>query len=88
MNAAKYLGVDRLAAEQLLYLLGITWGQNLVALKAAHALGGLALQQMAAVGLLMRDFASSGDLEALLGATVGLLLRHVDPLLVVRWFGL
>src|SRR6185437_14517722 len=56
--------------------LGIHLGDDLVLVQPAGAAARLELQVVAHAGLLLHDLAAAGDLEALLGAGVGLLLGH------------
>src|SRR3978361_1827898 len=65
-----------LDAEHPLDDLGVRLGDHLVARQAAGQGGGLVLQVVAAVCLLAHELAATGQLEALLGSTVGLHLRH------------
>src|ERR1700712_1418067 len=72
-------GVERgrgLLAEQLLDVLAVGVRQHGLLVEAAGAHARLALEVVAHAGLLLHDLAAAGDLEALLGAGMGLLLRH------------
>src|SRR5690349_2198984 len=69
------------AAEKLLDVLGVGGRQDLVRVEAAGAHRGLALEVVAHAGLLLLELPGTGDLEALLGPGVGLLLRHLVFLL-------
>src|SRR5947209_16886557 len=68
--------VGRLLAEQLLDRLGVGGGEGRLQAEAPSDAARLALEVVAHAGLLLHDLAAAGDLEALLGAGVGLLLRH------------
>src|SRR5690349_4718102 len=69
------------AAEKLLDDLGVGGRHDLVLVQTGLALRGLELEVVAHPGLLLLDLAAAGDLEALLGPGVGLLLRHLVVLL-------
>src|SRR6187401_584837 len=64
-------------AEELLGDLGVARCQNLLLVEAARAAARLALEVVAHAGLLVHELSAAGDLEALLGTGVGLLLRHL-----------
>src|SRR6478609_5920983 len=64
-------------AEELLGDLGVARCQDLLLVEAARAAAGLALEVVAHAGLLLHELSAAGDLEALLGTGVGLLLRHL-----------
>src|SRR6187402_3597423 len=64
-------------AEELLGDLGVARCQDLLLVEAARATARLALEVVAHAGLLLHELSAAGDLEALLGTGVGLLLRHL-----------
>src|SRR6478609_11911170 len=69
-----------LVRQELLDLLLLGLVDHLGAAQAALALGGLVAEEVALVRLLVLEVALGGHLEALLGARMGLHLRHVrDP---------
>src|SRR5450830_352149 len=70
-----------LLTEKLLDLLGLGLGQLHVVRDRAGLLRGLVLEQVSTTGLLTHDLAGAGEAEALLGAAVGLHLRHGADLL-------
>ncbi|ALW70817.1 hypothetical protein RC30_08660 [Campylobacter jejuni] len=69
------MGFKLCLAQQTLHALDIGRSDVLGALQATGALGGLALQQVAAVSLLATQLAGTGDLDALCGTLVSLLLH-------------
>src|SRR5438876_12240267 len=78
-----------LAAEQLLQSRGIHGCNFLRAGEAARLLGRLLLEVVTHAGVLAQQLAAAGDLDALLGAAVGLVLRHVlfRPVRLLFGFG-
>jgi len=66
-----------LETEHPLDGLDVRLGDQLVRGQATGDAGGLVLQVVAAVSLLALELAATGELEALLGATMGLELRHI-----------
>src|SRR6478735_4142596 len=64
-------------AEELLGDLCVARGQDLLLVEAARAAARLALEVVAHARLLLHELSAAGDLEALLGTGVGLLLRHL-----------
>src|SRR5690606_23586417 len=63
-------------AEKLLDLRGVARGHLGVAGEATRHAGRLVLEQVALAGALAEHLAGAGDLEALAGAAVRLVLRH------------
>ena len=80
---------EELDAQHLLDVLHISRSHDLVAGQTARESGSLVLQVVTAVSLLPLELARTGELEALLGATVGLLLRHScrSPYVFLRPYG-
>lgn len=66
-----------LETEHPLDGLYVRLGDQLVRSQTTGDAGGLVLQVVAAVSLLALQLTATGDLEALLGATMGLELRHI-----------
>src|SRR6478735_7807358 len=64
-------------AEELLGDLGVARGQDLLLVEPARTAARLALEVVAHARLLLHELSAAGDLEALLGTGVGLLLRHL-----------
>src|SRR5688572_2354813 len=77
ISCDSYSCVGRSATEELLGDLGVARGEDLLLGEAAGAARRLALEVVAKVRLLLHELSAARDLEALLGARVGLLLRHL-----------